>query len=521
LTYTYGTSGSNDDLLARITEIKENTTSLVQYTYNGIATPMKTTYPQPGLILDYTVSTALDRFNRIIDHAWKKSGADIVRIQHGYDRMSNRNYRKDMVSTTNSELYSYDGINQVKSLNRGALNPSNNGITGSTFAESWNFDLTGNWLQYVRAGVTENRTHNKANEIQSTVTHDRNGNMTVMPGLQGKYDAWNRLVEVRNASNVVLATYGYNGLNQRVRKTASNVVTTSFYNSSWQELESITSNQTTVNIWGGRYIDDLVLRDRGAERLYLLADPNWNVIATTNASGTVQERMRYDAFGKVTWMNASFSTIANSAYAWNRTFTGQVLDSESGLMLYRMRYYNTGLGRFISRDPIGYDAEDANLYRYVGNRSLIAKDPDGYDVWVENTKDVHGLHQRVCVTTYDDDCEPTGKYCISFYIDGEGGDAASCGCGGNGNTKGKGATKGKLPGGIRIDPNGAGVVGPDYESDPTRESKRSSSCCKEDKETLDYFLSLEGTRGHYDPYWNSNCRTFSQGCIKEIKKRKK
>ena len=167
----------------------------------------------------------LYRFNRIIDHAWKKSSADVVRIQHGYDRVGNRNCRKDMVSTTNSELYAYDGVNQVKSLNRGTLNSSNNGITGSTFAESWKFDLTGNWSEYGRTGAaTETRTHNKANEIQSTCTHDRNGNMTAMPGLQGKYDAWNRLVEVRNASNVVLATYGYNGLNHRVKKTASNVV---------------------------------------------------------------------------------------------------------------------------------------------------------------------------------------------------------------------------------------------------------------------------------------------------------
>jgi hypothetical protein len=30
---------------------------------------------------------------------------------------------------------------------------------------------------------------------------------------------------------------------------------------------------------GLRYIDDLVLRDRGVERKYALQDPNWNVVA--------------------------------------------------------------------------------------------------------------------------------------------------------------------------------------------------------------------------------------------------
>ena len=228
-----------------------------------------------------------------------------------------------------------------------------------------------------RLGTVENRTHNRANEVQTTCTHDRNGNMTVMPGLRGVYDAWNRLAEVRNASNVLLATYAYNGLNQRVRKTAGNVVTTSFFNSAWQELESTTSNQTTLNIWGLRYIDDLVLREKVAERLYSLADPNWNVVATTNASGAVQERMRYDAFGRITWLNASFATKTNTDFAWNRTFTGQVLDSESGLMLYRNRYYHSGLGRFVNRDPIGYNAGDVSLYRYVGNMSHGKLDPMG------------------------------------------------------------------------------------------------------------------------------------------------
>jgi RHS repeat-associated protein len=259
-------------------------------------------------------------------------------------------------------------VNQIKSLNRGS----------SSFVESWNYDGTGNWLQYNRTGsATENRTHNKANEIQTGVAHDRNGNMTLMPGLQGKYDAWNRLVEVRDSSNSLLATYHYNGLNQRVKKTVGGTVTTSVYNSNWQELESKAGNETTVYIWGKRYVDDLVLREKGAEKLYSLADPNWNVVAITNASGAVQERMKYDAFGNVSWMNASFTTIANSAYAWNRTYTGQVLDTETGLMLYRNRYYNTGLGRFVSRDPIGYDAGDANLMRYVGNRTAFYHDPYG------------------------------------------------------------------------------------------------------------------------------------------------
>jgi len=92
----------------------------------------------------------------------------------------------------------------------------------------------------------------------------------------------------------------------------------------------------------------------------------------------VQERMKYDAFGKISWMDAVFATKANSGYAWNRTFTGQVLDSGFGLMLYRNRYYHTGMGRFVTRDPIGYDAEDSSLYRYVASNPVVYCDPSGF-----------------------------------------------------------------------------------------------------------------------------------------------
>jgi len=99
-----------------------------------------------------------------------------------------------------------------------------------------------------------------------------------------------------------------------------------------------------------------------------------------NFSVIIAYCQKYDGFGKITWMNASFGALSASAYAWNRTFTGQVLDSETGLMLYRNRYYNTGLGRFVTRDPIGYEAGDNSLYRYVGNMPTFSVDSYGQQV---------------------------------------------------------------------------------------------------------------------------------------------
>ncbi len=189
-------------------------------------------------------------------------------------------------------------------------------------------------------------SHHDFVDANNSETHDRNGNMTLLPGLKAKYDAWNRVVEVRNNNNAVLAEFSYNGLNQRVAKKVGAVVTNSFFNENWQELESVTGGVRTTYVWGLRYVDDLIYREKGSESLFSLQDANWNVVAVTNLTGAVQERYKYDAFGKRT-------ALMNSSVDFDRAFTGQVYDKETGLMLYRNRYYSTELGRFVSRDPIG------------------------------------------------------------------------------------------------------------------------------------------------------------------------
>lgn len=59
------------------------------------------------------------------------------------------------------------------------------------------------------------------------------------------------------------------------------------------------------------------------------------------------------------------------------TFTGREFDKESGLFFYRARYYDSGSGRFLNEDPIGFVGGDINLYRYVANDPINCVEPDG------------------------------------------------------------------------------------------------------------------------------------------------
>ncbi|MCL2624019.1 MAG: RHS repeat-associated core domain-containing protein, partial [Planctomycetaceae bacterium] len=402
INYTYGTSGSVDDLLNRFKTVQNGSTSIVDYTDMGLATPAIVKYPVPNLALDYTATGALDRFGRITDHAWKNaSGTALVQIKHGYDRVGNRLYREDIAAAGASksfdELYAYDGMNQLVDMQRGKLNVNKNGIaSGKNYQDNFAFDATGNWTTYKQdttgAGfsLTQARTHNKANEVLTIagaathVSHDLNGNMKkfVKPSSWSSafdlvYDAWNRLIQVKDGATVV-ATYSYNGLNHRVRKVVGSETRLFYFNQGWQCVEEhVGSTCDARYVWGLRYIDDLVTYRKGSTDYYSLADANWNVVALTSAAGAVQERYTYSAFGKVNIFDAAFATRATSACSVTRTFTGQVLDNETGLMLYRNRVYHPTLGRFVQRDPIGYNAGDVNLMRYVGNRSVNRVDPLG------------------------------------------------------------------------------------------------------------------------------------------------
>jgi hypothetical protein len=55
-----------------------------------------------------------------------------------------------------------------------------------------------------------------------------------------------------------------------------------------------------------------------------------------------------DAFGGITWINATFAVKAGTDFAWNRALTEQVLDGETGLKGKQCRllddsWYNTPL----------------------------------------------------------------------------------------------------------------------------------------------------------------------------------
>jgi RHS repeat-associated protein len=84
-----------------------------------------------------------------------------------------------------------------------------------------------------------------------------------------------------------------------------------------------------------------------------------------------------DDGGDGDWFDGD-ETVSDVSVVGNEyVFQGRRFDEESGLYYFRNRYYSAELGRFVSRDPIGFGGGDLNLYRFVGNMPIDYLDPNG------------------------------------------------------------------------------------------------------------------------------------------------
>ena len=417
--YDYGDTGAIDDQLNRVASIVNHdpSTTLAAYTYLGAGTVVCINYAQPNVKLDLwrhtnTTFDGLDRFGRIIDQYWQYNGspnADLDRYKYGYDRNSNRIWKQNCVGTALDEFYTYDNLNRLTVMQRGTLTGSPpTGISGTPVRElDWTLDPTGNWSAHVtHTGTTKDldqtRTANTVNEITAIAgtpdwadpIYDAAGNTTTFPkasdptnAFTAVYDAWNRMVEVDNGSSPV-AKYQYDGNNRRIvtltySSGALSETRHFYFTNNWQDIEERVGTSATADqqyVWGIRYIDELLCRDRTVsgsnERLYAMQDANFNLTSICDASGAVAERYVFDPYGNRSIQDATWGQIGASAYAWEVGHQGLMQDGESRLVYNRIRYLHPPLGIFIERDPITY-VDGANLYEYVKSDPLNARDPSG------------------------------------------------------------------------------------------------------------------------------------------------
>jgi RHS repeat-associated protein len=109
---------------------------------------------------------------------------------------------------------------------------------------------------------------------------------------------------------------------------------------------------------------------------YVMTDAMGSVMSVLSSTGEVLERRSYDAFGKMTCMLPDGTPVATSPTGLKVGFHGQLLDQLTGMYQMGYRWYLPVLGRWVSRDPIGFEG-GVNLYNAFGNAPLDMLDPWG------------------------------------------------------------------------------------------------------------------------------------------------
>ncbi len=379
----------------------------------------------------------------------------IVGNTTAYDRAGNKFYERALHAESRSFLYQpvdnsdniasptpgYDSINRLLQYRRGTLNSAGGyrlagggGVTtaitlpNTDQSRNYKLDGLGNWRAtgFMPVGgsqTIDQRNHNYVNEItQQTVTGSSpvvfqydgtngssNGNLTNDGTLIYSYDALNRPIQINRVSDgLIIATYLYDAMGRRVRKTIFNGGltgnipngTTDYIWQGWQVMEErnpfggtgSTDTPVRQHIWG-TYIDELTqlttLVPLGPQNLspgtyYLLQDLLYRAVALTNSTGGIVEAYDTDAYGNTiifTGPGADGVWFTNddgqSDYGANEIiFCGYRYDPETELYYVRNRTYSPVLGRWLQRDPIGY-AAGVNLYEYVGGNPTVSLDPEG------------------------------------------------------------------------------------------------------------------------------------------------
>ena len=317
------------------------------------------------------------------------SGASVGNLNYSWD--ANKNKTAEAISGTMSNYgftiptSGYDNEARLTSYTR---------TTGLT--QSWNLSTVGDWNSVITNGTAQNRTYGPTHELLTAtgqnVTTDVIGNITLIPAalrangqaLASTWDFDNRMVTADAGNNgSIEARYEYDAVGRRISTFGSNGYV--YHIQIGQQTiadyaEGDPASDTQSRYVYASYIDEPVLRYRpsGSESTYYHQNQQYSVIALTNGAGSIVERYAYTAYGLPTIANASGTVLTTSAINNRYMYTGREWDNAIAKYHYRARMYDANLGRFCSRDPIGYQGRSLSLYQYVQGHVVTFVDPFGF-----------------------------------------------------------------------------------------------------------------------------------------------
>jgi len=295
-------------------------------------------------------------------------------------------------------VYTYDHAGRLEGETRTTTDP---GMAPVGVTEGYTYDANGNRLtgpgQPSAAGVTydaQDRLTGSYAGIAHTWTPRGAVNTRTLGGLTitYHYDVFGalRAVEQTGRSDV---TYVNDALGRRLAKLVGGAMRRRYvYDGARLVAEVLhdASQALRTYAYGSKaQVPDVMVTGNVPYRI--LTDHRGSVRSVVRLSdGAVMQRMEYDAWGAVVerYVASGFAPVpfgfAGGLYDEDTGFmsaTGPVLvaDRETALVRFGARDYDAVTGRWMAKEPLGFDGGSANLYAYCHNDPINWVDRSGFN----------------------------------------------------------------------------------------------------------------------------------------------
>lgn len=306
-----------------------------------------------GFVVEY----AYDIMDRVTNISWKTtSGATLGGFGYEYDAVGRIVSRSHAIgSNAFDRVYAYDDLDRLA---------SDDGVT-------YTYDAAGNRTTRTENGLTTTYTLGVGDRLATwtggSYAYDFAGNVTRIvrdgrPTLDLTWNSQYQLVSV--ATNGVFAeSYEYDALGRRVSTRTLEGTTRHVYDNNWQVIADLDEAGDVVAsyIWGDG-IDNLLAVSAGGATYYPLTDIQGTVWGYVDSQNNVVARWQYDAWGNIIDETVSVPALASLRYR----FQCREWSAVTGLVNFRMRWYDAETGRWLSKDPIGLSG-GFNLYAFCEN----------------------------------------------------------------------------------------------------------------------------------------------------------
>jgi RHS repeat-associated protein len=331
------------DSADRVTRLTYLSGEVVSYTYDAGWRPTSLCSSLGGCYVTNASYSALDQpqqwtYGNSVAQTWTYAspmarltqltiGAAFTR-QYGYDAGGNVRTISDPQNANTNQTFGYDHRDRLTAWSLGST------------SQSYQYDRIGNLT--TKAGVsyqygaalngTGAGPHQARTVGGQSYTYDANGNLLSGGGRTYTWNADNLPIQISQVNGSESYTYDADG--ERVTRTVGST-TTMYFGGLWeQDLGGAARTFYTFN-------GQVVAQRSGSTVTYLHGDHLGSIGVATNQSGQamVQE---FDPWGKVRSGGITQTTL---------NYTGQRLDA-TGLLYYHARYYDPGVGRFVSADSV-------------------------------------------------------------------------------------------------------------------------------------------------------------------------